>query len=88
VRADQHALADAIVRAQAYIGDRAPLEFQRNLSAVSAFVIQPGSVYRMCVPGRDSGRTYCVVVRVRLPFGSGVTFAGYEPNAAFAEGVN
>jgi hypothetical protein len=88
VRADQRAMSDAIVRAQAYIGDRAPVEFQRNLRAVSTFVIQPRSVYRMCVPGRDSGRTYCVVVRVRLPFGRSVTFAGYEPNAAFAEGVN
>jgi hypothetical protein len=88
VTADQRTMDDAIVRAQAYIGDRAPTEFQRSLGLVSTFVIQPGSVYRVCVPSRDSGRTYCVIVRPKLPFASSVTFAGYEPNSVFAEGAN
>jgi hypothetical protein len=86
--ADHRAMEDAVVRAQAYIGARAPAEFVRNLSYVSTFVIEAGSVYRMCVPGRDSGRTYCVIVRVKLPYGRSVTFSGYEPNAEFSEGVN
>jgi hypothetical protein len=87
VNADHRAMQDAVVRAQAYIGDHAPAEFARNISFVSTFVIQPQSVYRMCVPGHDSGRTYCVIVRVRLPFGRSVSFSGYEPNAEFAVGV-
>jgi hypothetical protein len=88
VNADHRAMQEAVVRAQAYIGDHAPAEFARNISFVSTFVIQSQSVYRMCVPGHDSGRTYCVIVRVRLPFGRSVSFSGYEPNAEFALGVS
>jgi hypothetical protein len=88
VNADRRVMDDAIVRAQAYIGDHAPAEFVRNIASVSTFVIQPQRVYRMCVPGDDSRRTYCVIVRAMLPYGRSVTFSGYEPNAEFAEGVN
>jgi hypothetical protein len=88
IQADHRAMQDAIVRAQAYIGDHAPADFVRNVGVVSTFVIQPRSVYRVCVPSHVSGRTYCVIVRVRLPFGRSVAFSGYEPNAEFAQGVN
>jgi hypothetical protein len=87
VNTDHRVMEDAVVRAQAYIGAHAPAEFARNLSFVSTFVIQPQRVYRMCVPGHDSGRTYCVIVRVLLPFGRSVSFSGYEPNAEFSQGV-
>ena len=88
IEADHRAMQDAIVRAQAYIGDHAPAEFVRNVGFVTTFVIQQRSVYRVCVPGRVSGRTYCVIVRVSLPFGRSVSFSGYEPNAEFAQGVS
>lgn len=85
---DNNAQRDAIVRAQAYIGDRAPAEFRRNLQWVSTFPIQPGSLYRACVPSLDGQRTYCVIVNTRLPLAQSVTFSGYEPNSLFSEGVN
>jgi hypothetical protein len=88
VEADHRAMDDAVVRAQAYIGDHAPAEFVRNMAFVTTFVIQPRTVYRVCVPGRDSGRTYCVIVRVKLPFGRSVSFSGYEPNAELSQGAN
>jgi hypothetical protein len=88
IEADHRAMDDAVVRAQAYIGDHAPAEFVRNLGFVTTFVIQPRTVYRVCVPGRDSGRTYCVIVRVKLPFGLSVSFSGYEPNAELSQGAN
>ena len=81
-------MQDAIVRAQAYIGDRAPTEFRRNLQWVSTFTIQPGSIYRACVPSLDGRRTYCVVVDTSLPFERSVRFSGYESNATFSTGVN
>jgi hypothetical protein len=88
MEADRRAMADAITRAQAYIGARAPSRFRRNITFVSTFTIQAGSVYRMCVPSVDGSQTYCVIVRSRLPFARSVTFDGYEPNAVFGEGIN
>jgi len=85
---DRRALQDAIVRAQAYIGDRAPAEFRRNLEWISTFAIQSGSIYRACVPSLDGRRTYCVVVDTTQPFAQSVRFAGYESNSTFSTGVN
>jgi hypothetical protein len=87
VNAEQRAQADAIARAQAWIGDRAPAEFRTNLSWISTFAIQPRSIYRECVISRDRLRTYCVIVRLAMPFPGGVTFAGYEPNSVLSTGV-
>jgi hypothetical protein len=88
VLANRQAMDDAIARAQAYIGDRAPAEFRRNLASESTFAIEPGSVYRTCVRSAVRTRTYCVVVKTYLPFARSVSFAGYEPNAVFAQGVS
>jgi hypothetical protein len=81
-------MADAIVRAQAWIGDRAPAEFRRNLRFVSTFTIEPGRMYRTCVPSARSPRTFCVIVNTRLPFAQSVSFDGYESNAVFGAGTN
>ena len=88
ITADQAAMRDATVRAQAWIGDRAPPEFRRNVMLSNTFAIQPGSVYRTCVPGQRTARSYCVIVRMQLPFPRSVKFDGYEPNAVFSQGVN
>ena len=79
-------MQDAITRAQAYIGDRAPAEFRRNLQYVDTFAIQPGSIYRTCVPNDNRQRTYCVIVKTNLPF-AGVSFAGYETNEVMERGT-
>jgi hypothetical protein len=84
----QRVLEDAIVRAQSFIGDRAPGEFRRNVEHVSTVAIEPGRVYRMCVPSADGRRNYCVIVKTGLPFASSVSFGGYESNAVFAAGTN
>lgn len=81
----QRAMRDAVARAQAWIGDRAPAEFRRNVRLVSVYAIEPGHVYRMCVP--SATRSYCVVVKTDLPFQRSVRFAGYEPNDVFAQGT-
>jgi hypothetical protein len=87
VLADQRAMSDAVSRARAWIGDRAPARFRQDVRFVSAFAIQPGSIYRACVPSADGRQTYCVIVNTKAPFPRGVSFGGYEPNAAFSEGV-
>jgi hypothetical protein len=84
---DNQAMRDAIKRAQAWIGDRAPAEFRRNVEWVSTFTIEPGSIFRECVPSIDGTRTYCVIVITTLPFAQSVRFGGYEPNALFGQGV-
>jgi hypothetical protein len=84
----QRALRDALVRAQAYIGDRAPAEFRRNVNRPNTFTIQSGSIYRTCVPNDHRTRSYCVIVRRSLPFARSVSFDGYEPNSVFAAGAD
>jgi hypothetical protein len=86
VLAHRQALREAMVRAEAWIGDRAPAQFRGNVTAMSVFVIEPGRIYRACVPSTDRARTYCVVVDDRQPFASSVRPAGYEPNSALATG--
>ena len=88
VVSDQRVLNDVIVRAEAYIGDRAPAEFRVNASDTDTFVIQRGVLYRTCVPSRYRARYYCVIVKPRLPLAESVVPAGSEPNALFAQGVN
>jgi hypothetical protein len=85
--ANENALHDAVVRAQAWIGDRAPSEFRAHVALISTLTIEAGRVYRSCVPSIDGRRAYCVIVRRRLPLASSVRFDGYEPNSVFAQGM-
>ncbi len=87
IDANRSAMRDAIARAQAWIGDRAPDQFRRDVSLVSVYAIEPGSIYRACVPSSEGPRTYCVVVDTRRPFGRSVSFAGYEPNSLLSQGT-
>ena len=87
VVAHEQSFRDATVRAQAFIGDRAPATFRANARDASTLAILAGSLDRVCVPSEDRKRTYCVVVNTRLPFARSVTFSGYEPNWIFAEGT-
>ncbi len=87
VLAHREAKRDAIVRAQAFIGDRAPDEFRRNLATVQVYAIDPGNMFRICVQGAYSQRTYCVIVKTQMPFAQSVSFAGYESNAVFSAGA-
>ncbi len=82
----ERAMADAIARAQAWIGARAPAEFRRNVRFVSTLAIEPGSMYRTCVPSYRGSRTYCVIVKVHMPFAQSVSFDGYESNSVFSAG--
>jgi hypothetical protein len=84
----QRMLDDAITRAIAYIGDRAPDAFRANVGHTDTFTIQAGTVYRTCVPNRAGTRTYCVIVNTHMPFARSVTFAGYESNELFSQGAN
>jgi hypothetical protein len=87
IQARQRATDDAIARAQAWIGDRAPDQFRRNLEYVSLLAIEPGTIYRACVPSVDGRRSYCVIVNRDLPFQNSVSFSGYEPNSVLDAGA-
>jgi hypothetical protein len=87
VVADEQALRDATVRAEAWIGDHAQADFRRHVNMPDTFAIVPGSIYRTCVPSGDFTRTYCVIVRTQLPFGRSVRPDGHTPNAVFARGA-
>jgi hypothetical protein len=79
-------LRDAIARAEAFIGDRAPAEFRMHMAVTDTVTIEPG-IYRTCVPGDGDGRTYCVVVKSALPLAASVKFDGYESNRDFVAGT-
>ena len=87
IQARRRAIDDAIARAQAWIGDRAPDQFRRNLQYVSLLAIEPGTIYRACVPSVDGTRSYCVIVNRELPFPNSVSFSGYEPNSVLDAGA-
>lgn len=89
VMADQAAMRDATLRAEAWIGAHAPdPEFRSNVRFSNTVAIQPGSIYRTCVPSARGDRSYCVVVKTQLPFAHSVSYAGSEPNSVFGQGVN
>ncbi len=88
IYASERAMQDAIARAQAWIGDRAPAEFRRNLQVVSVLAIQAGTIYRACVPNVQNTKTYCVIVDRSKPLEESVKFSGYEPNATLASGTD
>jgi uncharacterized membrane protein YhaH (DUF805 family) len=87
VVSEQRTLDDAVTRAMAYIGARAPAPFRVNVEHTDTFTIQPG-IYRTCVPNRAGTRTYCVIVNTQRPFAHSVFFSGYEPNSLFSEGAS
>ena len=86
--AQQRALDDAIVRAIAFIGDRAPSQFRANAGHTDTYTIQAGAMYRTCVANRAGTRDYCVIVKSKLPLASSVTPDGSEPNSIFSAGLN
>jgi hypothetical protein len=88
IQAQQRMMNDAVTRAIAFIGDRAPEVFRANVTHTSTYAIQPGSVYRTCVPNAAGTRTYCVIVNTHKPLARSVVFAGYEPNTLFSQGAN
>lgn len=85
---DQRMLNDAVVRAIAFIGARAPEPFRANVAHTDTYTIEPGQAYRTCVPNRAGTRSYCVIVRPRLGMAQSVVFGGYEPNSLFSQGTN
>jgi hypothetical protein len=88
IDAHREALREAMVRAEAWIGDRAPTEFRRDIASMTVFVIEAGRIYRACVRSVDGSRAYCVVVNDRLPFAHSVRPAGSEPNSGLATGAD
>ena len=88
ILAHRDALREATVRAEAFIGDRAPAQFRRGLASMSVFTIEPGRIYRACVRSVAGVRTYCVVVDDQQPFARSVRPAGSEPNSGLAAGTD
>jgi hypothetical protein len=88
IQASRRAMEDAIVRAQAWIGDRAPDQFRRNVQFVSVLAIQGSAIYRACVRNAQNTKSYCVIVDRTKPLDQSVRFSGYEPNATLASGTD
>ena len=88
VTTDRRAMRDAVIRAAAYIGTRAPAPFRAQASHTDTFTIQAGVIYRTCVFNRAGTRDYCVVVDESKPLQHSVRPAGSEPNASLELGTD
>ncbi len=88
IMSGRRVLDDAVVRAQAFIGDHAPPTFRADATQTTTYTIEAGVAYRTCALSQDGRRSYCVVVRPRLPLAKSVVFDGYEPNSVFSLGTN
>ena len=88
VVAHRDALREAMARAEAWIGDKAPAEFRAGVASMSVFTIEAGRIYRACVRSAERARTYCVVVDDRRPLQRSVRPAGSEPNSGLATGAD
>jgi hypothetical protein len=86
VAVDRAARLDASQRAEAWIGDHAPSQFQAGMTEMTTLGIQPPRIYRSCVANSSGTQYYCVVVDRSRPFGAGVSFAGHESNQLLDEG--
>ena len=87
VTAERRALEDAVARAEAFIGDRAPSEFRTNLESANTYEIQPPQIYRTCVTNLQHTSSYCVVVDRSKPFAASVRTDGSEPNQVLSQGT-
>jgi hypothetical protein len=90
IQAEKRASRDATVRAQAFIGAHAGERFRREVQYVSTLAIQPGRIYRVCVPDTVPAPTsqwYCVSVDERRPFAQSVSYSGSESNVMLDQGV-
>ncbi len=90
IRTEQRISQDATVRAQAYIGGHAPARFRREVEFVSTIAIDPGRIYRVCVPGGDPAAVkawYCVTVDELQPFSQSVSYSGSESNGMLDQGT-
>jgi hypothetical protein len=80
--------ARATARAEAYIQRHAPLQFSVNARHPDLYALEPGAVYRICVPSRVGPDDYCVIVRAHVSGAGGVVPAGSEPNQVMSQGTN
>ncbi len=87
VIAQRDAMREAVARAEAWIGTRAPAQFRRNAASISTLTIEPGRTYRSCAVTPGGRRSFCVIVKPELPLSQSVRFDGYEPNWLFAQGM-
>jgi hypothetical protein len=82
---ERRAADRAIALARDFAAQAAPPVARKNLPAADTLRIDPGRVYRTCLPmGTD--RSWCVVVHVdQEP--PRIVFAGHEPNALLGAGA-
>jgi hypothetical protein len=81
---ERRAADRAIALARDFAAQAAPPAARKNLLAADTLRIDPGRVYRTCLPmGTD--RSWCVVVHVDQD-PPRIVFAGHEPNALLGAG--
>jgi hypothetical protein len=82
---ERRAADRAIALAREFAAQAAPPAARKNLLAADTLRIDPGRVYRTCLPmGTD--RSWCVVVHVDQD-PPRIVFAGHEPNAMLGAGA-
>ncbi|MDO8186992.1 hypothetical protein Q5424_20470 [Conexibacter sp. JD483] len=87
----EHAAArEALTRGRAWIGAQQEAgPFARaHTGYADVYAIEPGAVYRVCVPLTSEYRAaYCAAVDVEQPWPAGIRYAGAETNQHLAAGM-
>lgn len=90
LRREHSAAREALTRGRAWIGaqQRAGAFARSHTEWADVYAIEPGAVYRVCVPLSPAWRAaYCAAVDVQRPWPGGVRYAGAETNQHLAAGT-
>jgi hypothetical protein len=81
VMRELHATAYATGLARDYVSRHAPAPYRAGVARADTYRVDPGRVYRTCVPGRTPGRPFCVVVHLDTS-PPRLVLDGHEPNTS------
>jgi hypothetical protein len=80
---ERRTTAYATLLATDYVQRHGPPPYRRGIGAADTYRIEPGRLYRTCVPGPAAGRPLCLMVHLDTSPPQ-LIFGGHEPNASWA----
>lgn len=81
VMRERHATAYATRLARDYVARRGPSGYRSGVARADTYRVDPGRVYRTCVPGPNPERPFCVVVHLDTS-PPRLVLDGHEPNTS------
>lgn len=83
VAAESRAVDRALLLVREQVDHGAPAVVRRNVTQADTIRVDPGRVYRSCIPTTDPQRPWCLVAHLDTS-PPRVVFSGHEPNSMWA----